>query len=60
MCNWNEMSYNRYKNRKSEEYNYNDEYKYLKEINDLYDNYEDYYKENTFSVEDLFYLDYEE
>lgn len=51
---WNEMSYNRYKNRKNEYYTEKDNYK-----NNL-NLYEDYYSENTFSVEDLFYINYEE
>lgn len=51
---WNEMSYNRYKNRKNEYYTEKDNNK-----NNLY-SYEDYYSDNTFSVEDLFYIDYEE
>jgi len=48
---WNEMSYNRYKNRKNEYYTEKDNYKYKLNL------YEDYYKNSTFSVEDLFYID---
>ena len=47
---WNEMSYNRYKNRKNEYYTEKDEYKNKLHI------YEDYYNDSTFSVEDLFYI----
>lgn len=49
---WNEMSYNRYKNRKNEYYTEKDKFKY----NNKYNLYEDYYNESTFSVEDLFYI----
>ncbi len=55
---WNEMSYNRYKNRKNEYYTEKDNHKNNLNLN----LYEDYYKESTFSVEDLFYIndDYED
>lgn len=51
---WNEMSYNRYKNRKNEYYTEKDNHK------NNFSLYEDYYGESTFSVEDLFYINYEE
>ena len=50
---WEEMSYNKYKNRNDEQFRF--EYKLC------YGLYEDLYKENTFSVEDAFeQKDYEE
>ena len=44
---WNELSYNKYRNRNNELWNESDVLKEKKE-------YEDYYNDSTFPVEDLF------
>ena len=44
---WNELSYNKYRNRNNELWNESDVLKEKKE-------YEDYYNDSIFSVEDLF------
>lgn len=53
---WNEMSYRRYANRKNELWNEQDDCK--NKILSI--DYDTLYKEHTFSVEDLFYFDYDE
>lgn len=58
MDNWNEMSYYKYRkdrNRRDEEYNKEDEYR--DNMNKIYMDYDSYYNQNTFSVDNLFNLD---
>lgn len=64
---WNEMSYRFYSNRKNErELDYYEKVNSYKEdfgdfiCEEYYGSYEDLYSINTFSVEDLFYLNYQQ